>query len=158
VSRSVSAAFWQAIAAERTSASFLLLLTIDHPSFGGPTRLVYNNVDITSRGNVYHKYNFKFEPHRENDDHTTAQATVTIEAIDRTVIQAMRSITTRPTVSVEIILASDPDTVEIGPFGYEVVSVSYDAEWIVANLEFVDVLNDKFPADAMTPDTTPGLF
>jgi hypothetical protein len=156
--RSVSTSFWQAITQERTAAVFLMLLTIDHPELAEPIRLVYNTEDVTSRGVVYHRYNFRIDLQDEKDDGAISEAKLTVEAIDQTIIQAIRTISTAPSVMFELVLASDPDTVEVGPFSYDVKSVNYNVQYVTMNLEFRDVMNDEFPGLSFTPENTPGLF
>jgi hypothetical protein len=58
----------------------------------------------------------------------------------------------------ELVLASDPDAVEVGPFSYDVKSVNYNVQYVTMNLEFRDVMNDEFPGLSFTPENTPGLF
>lgn len=137
---------------------FLMLLTIDHTDLSSPIRLVYNTTSITSRGETYQAYNFKLDLQDEQDDGKISEAKLTIEAIDQTIIQAIREIVDPPSVVFELVLASDPDTVEIGPFRYDVKHVSYNVQYLTITLEFQDVMDDEFPALSFTPEYTPGLF
>nr|BDD43791.1 hypothetical protein 11 [Spirochaetaceae bacterium] len=156
--RSVSAAFWQAITQERTSAVFLMLVTIEHPDLTSPIRLVYNTQSVTSRGNTYQKYRFRIDLEDEKEDGMVSEARLTVEAIDQTLIQAIREIETAPTVTFELVLAADPDTVEVGPFVYDVTNVPYDLQFLSMTLEYQDVMDDEFPSKSFTPEYTPGLF
>jgi len=158
MSRSVSTAFWQAVTQERTNAVFLMLLTIDHPDLSSPLCLVNNTVAITSRATVYQPFNFAVQLEEEKDDGVVGEAKLNIEAVDQVIIQAIRGIDTAPTVLLELIIAADPDTVEVGPFSYDVIEVNYNAQSLSMTLQFQDVMDDEFPALAFTPQFTPGLF
>ena len=158
MSRSVSAAFWSAIASERTTEVFLMLLTIDHTYLPSPLRYVYNTTPIVSRGDTYAPTFFKFDGHDEGEDGILTGAKLTVEAIDRQLIAVLREIDEAPTVTTEIVLSSDPSAVEIGPFVFDIASFTYDVQSIQCDLEYRDVMGDEFPADAFTPENTPGLF
>ncbi|MEX2444510.1 MAG: DUF1833 family protein [Alkalispirochaeta sp.] len=158
MSRPVSAAFWSAIASERTSEVFLLLVTVDHPQLGSPLRYVYNTQPVTSRGDVFEPTFFRFDGQDEGEDGILTGAQLTLEAVDRQIIEILRQIDQAPSVTTEIVISSDPDSVEIGPFVFDVRSVAYNAQVVRCELEYRDVMSDEFPVDAFTPENTPGLF
>ncbi len=62
------------------------------------------------------------------------------------------------TVTMTVVLASSPNTIEAGPFGFTVREVGYDTTTIEATLQYEDVLNDAHPADIYTPTDFRGLF
>lgn len=158
MSRPVSAAFWSAIASERTSEVLLLLVTVDHPDLSEPLRHVYNTEPVTSRGDVFEPTFFQFDGQDEGEDGILTGAQLTLEAVDRQIIEILREIDQAPTITTEIVLASNPDTVELGPFVFDVVSVTYNSQFVQCELEYRDVMTDEFPADSFTPENTPGLF
>lgn len=61
-------------------------------------------------------------------------------------------------VTLSLVMASTPDTIEAGPFTFNLREVEYDAEFVSGNLLFEDILNEPFPADSFTPARFPGLF
>lgn len=70
----------------------------------------------------------------------------------------LREITGIPTASFSIIMASEPDDVQAGPFELSLHHADYDGTTVTGELVFQDLLNEPFPGISFTPATTPGLF
>jgi len=157
VSRTLSAAARNAIFASQTAEAFLVLLTLDHPTWGAPVRVTSDAVDTASRGYTYKPFPFLVSLPEERDD-ALARVRLTIDNVDRSIIAALRPLTSPPTVTLEVVLASSPDTLEAGPFDFTLRNVEYDALTITGDLMFEDVLNEPFPAGSFTPASYPGLF
>lgn len=157
MSRSLSLTARQAINAQETGEVFLFLLTIDDASLAAPIRVVNNTVNVTSNGNEFVAYPFEIT-FPDDDAETVGGATLRIDNVDRQIVQAVRSITSAPAVTLEVVMASAPDTVEAGPFDFSLQGVSYDALAVQGQLVFEDVLNAAIPQHTMTPQTFPGLF
>lgn len=156
MSRDVSLSARQALYAQETGEVFLLLLTIDHTSLAAPIRVVNNTVDVISRGLTF--LAFPFEITLPDDDaETLSGARLTISNVDRQIVQAVRSISGAPSVLLEVIMASAPDTVEAGPFDFTLRQAQYDAQSVSGALVFEDILNMAIPAHTMTPQLFPGL-
>ncbi len=157
MSRDITITAKQAIYSQQTSEVFLVLLTIDHADLGAPIRVVNNTVDIVSNGNTFIGFPFFIDMPQERDDQL-ARVTLTIDNVDRQIVTAVRSLTSAPSVVMEIVLASDPDTIEAGPFSFTMRDVRYDSLVVEGELSFEDVLNEPYPGDSFTPATHPGLF
>jgi hypothetical protein len=157
VSRTVSAAARQAVNAQNTDEVFLLLLSLDHDELAEPVRVVNNTENITSRGNLFVAYPFEVNLPDEDPDQL-ARVQLRIDNVDRVIIDSLRAITDPVTVSLEVIMASSPDTVEAGPFSMSLVSASYDTLLVTGDLVFEDVLNEPFPGGTYIPSDYPGLF
>src|SRR5512134_883732 len=123
--RTLSAAAKAAIHAAQTAQVFLMLLTISHPSIVA-LRLVNDMQDITSRGNLYQRFPFALTLPDESDDRL-ATVQLSVDNVDRQIVQAVRTIQSPATATLEVILASAPDVVEAGPFDFTLRSVEYDA-------------------------------
>ena len=157
MSRNLTLTAKQAIYAPQTSQVFLSLLEINHPDLLSPLRFVNNSKDVTSRSNVYLAYPFLIDLPEESAERIS-QVTLQIDNVDRAIVQAIRPLTSKPTIALEEILASSPDTVEAGPFLFSLENVRYNALVIEGNLAFEDILNESFPGESFTPATHPGLF
>lgn len=157
MSRTLSAAALSAALAQETSEVFLALLEIAHDDLGSPIRAVNNMEDVTSNGDVYAAFPFEVAMPAESGD-APSKAVLRIDNVDQSVITAIRSITTPPTATLSVILASSPDTIEAGPFEFTMREVDYDAQFVRAELHFEDILNEPFPADKYTPNNFPGLY
>jgi len=157
VSRDITVTAKQAIYSQETSEVFLVLLTIDHADLAAPIRVVNNTKNIVSNGNTFIGFPFFADMPQERDDRL-ARVTLTIDNVDRQIVTAVRSITSPPSATMEVVLASDPDTVEAGPFSFTLRDVRYDSLVVEGELSFEDVLNEPYPGDSFTPATHPGLF
>jgi len=144
--------------AQSSDDPFLTLFTLDHPDWGSPIYLINNTESITSNGNV-------FEPFPVNitlpvdDGETVRSSKITFDNVSRELIDEIRSTTDNNiSVKLEMVLASDPDTVEIEIGEMKIVSVQYDAQKITATLTMDDFLNTEVTEEKYTPTNYPGLF
>lgn len=155
--RSLSAALKAGLFAQETGEVILPLLTVTHASMS-TLRFVRNQTSITSRGNTYVPYPFDaLLP--DDTDEGEMRVQITIDAIDRQIIIAIRSLTTPPGILLELIRAADPDTVEMSVPDCLLRSVEYDAQVITGQLGFQeDIRNEPFPQHTFTPNLFPGLF
>ena len=139
-----------------TDECFLVLLTIDHPNLGSPLRFVNDMVNTTSRLNVYQAFPFSIALPTEIT-RQTATAVLTISAVDQQIINAIRSITTPPTILIELILASDPDTVDRS-YDMEVAGVDADASTVSLTLIYDRTYYDRCPSPTFSSSDFPGLY
>ena len=157
MSRSLSSTFLEAIYSQETSEVFLLLLEIDHDDLSGPIRVANNYANVTSSGNTYVGFPFELSLPADFEDQLPA-ITLTICNVDRQVVDAVRTIDGPATADLSVVLASDPDTIEIGPLSLTLREVSYDALTVSGSLQPEDLLNEPFPGDIFSPGNYPGLF
>lgn len=155
--RTLSSPAKAAIFAQETGEVFLHLITISHALLVPSLRFVDNHVDITSRGNVYLGWPFEITLPAERDD-AVPNVQIQIDNVDRRIIEGIRRLTSAPQITLEIILASSPDTVEAGPFDMKLRTIEYNALTITGTLAPEDVLAEPYPPFAYTPQYFPGLF
>jgi hypothetical protein len=153
----VSSRARKALFAQETDEVFLPLLTITHASLTTPIRVVHNPQNITSRGNLFVGYPFDMELPPADPDQPP-RLRLTIDNIDRDIVASLRTLSTPPGVTLEVVLAATPDTVEAGPYVMTLTGVDYDALTITGDLAAEDVLAEPYPGDAFTPAKFPGLF
>ncbi len=156
--RTLSSDVLTAIHAQTTDKAFLNLLTIDHDDLPSPLRLVDNTENVTSRGNVYTAFPFRaaLPPETENE---VPRVQIMICNVDRSLMDEIRALVSPPSITLEVILASTPDTVEVGPFSFVMKSVDYDQVTIESTIGFEeDFLTEPFPAGRFSPTDFPGLF
>lgn len=156
MARTLSSTALASIHAQETGEVWLVLLTISHASLPSPIRVVNNNEDITSRGNIYQAFPFDIVLPGEDPDGIT-KAMLRFDNVERTAITAIRGLTSPPSVTIEVILASAPDTVEISFEGLTVRNVTYDAVQIEGELHFESLWTEPITL-TMTPSRFPGLF
>jgi len=157
MSRSTSNTFKEAVNAAETSEAFLILLTIDHSSLGSPFRFTSDGVDTVSRGDTYIQYPFDIQL-PPNDTDVLPSITLTIDNVHRTLVETIRTISSPPSITVEVVLGSDPDTVEMSLPDFILTDVSYDRLTIqgTLNVEFLETT--AYPADNYNTVNFRGLF
>ena len=157
MSRDMSLRAREAIYSQETGEVFLELLEISHTDLSSPIRVVNNNEPIVHGGNTFHAFPFRVSPPGEKQSEIT-KAKLTIDAVDRTVIEAIRSINTAATVTYKVILAATPDTVEAGPFVFTLKNTNYSAYSVSGDLVYEDRLFMNVPSMKFSPRLFPGLF
>lgn len=157
MSRSLSTVTKKAIFAQETDKVFLLLLTISHATLAAPIRVVNDMVDLVSRGNTFTGFPFQIALPDEKDE-SLPQMKLQIDNVDRSIVTAVRNMTSPATITLEVILASAPDTVEASFSGFTLRDVTYDAIVVEGTLRMEDILNEAFPQHTFTPNLFPALF
>ena len=155
--RPLSLAARQAIFSQETDEVFLVLLAISGIGLATPLRFVNNSADLVSRGNTYLAYPFRISLPDERED-SPAQVSLSIDNIDQSIVTAVRLLTQPPTIRLEVVLASSPDTLEAGPFDFALRGVEYDAMLVRGTLAFEDFLSESYTADSFDPTRFAGLF
>lgn len=153
----VSATARAALFAQQADEAFLALLMIEHDDLPASLRFVNNPQDVTSRGNVYLGFPFTIDLPPQDPDRPP-RVRLLIDNIDRQIVAGLRTIATPLTITLEVVLASSPDTVEVGPFAMTLASAVYDALTIEGDLAYQDVLNEPFPGDSFSPGRFLALF
>jgi len=157
MSRSISIVARRAINAQETGEVFLEILSLEHPEFDSPVCVVNNTEPITSNGITYNPFPFQIDLPREEEGQIS-KATLKIDAIDRSLIEKIRTIDTPMDATLSVLLASQPDTIEAGPFNFKVKNVTYNATVISGDLIYEDVLKLRYPKNVFDPYDFPGLF
>lgn len=156
MSRTLSAAAIKDMFAQSSGEAFLLLLTLEHPDMT-TVRVVNNTESVTSRGNVY--IGFPFECALPNDvADQLASVQLRISNVDRRIVGELRGIEGPMSATAEVIAASRPDVVEIGPMVFDLTNAEYDVESIVATLAYEPILSEPFPAGVFDPQRFPAVF
>lgn len=157
MSRSLSSSARAAFFSPEMDDVVLLLLTIDEESLSEPIRVVHNTEDIVSRGDAYVAFQFAVELPAETGD-APRPVRIQIDAIDQSVVKAIREAVGQPRVTMEIVLASDPDTVEAGPFDFRLESATYSAVTITGEVNFESVEKTRSLNHKFSPFLFPDLF
>jgi hypothetical protein len=158
--RTLSTDFVAASQQLQTSEVFLTLLeVVIHENGGGTTlhHFVNNKQDITSNTVIYDKASFEIDLGGDTGD-TTPQTTLRFDAGQRDIIRTLREVDARPEINLSIVLASNPDAVEIGPINYEVESFQIADTLVSMTLIVEPILNETIPSDTYTPTLSPGLW
>lgn len=155
--RTTSDTFRAAVYAPETDEVFLILLEINEASLAEPIRFAHNNEPITSGGDVYAASFFDVALPSQSADNIEP-VRLTVGNVDRAITDSIRLAVGRPQVTLEVVLASDPDTIEAGPFEFELEGVEYDALTVTGELVYDSVTALRYPADMVTPWNFPDAF
>jgi hypothetical protein len=165
--RVTSAFFTSAVNSRETGEVFVILLTIDEDSLDAPIRVSTDNGDTftvdseTVRGTISRGENFIFFPMKislaTDKDGVPPTMQISIENVSRDLIVAIRSMSAPPTVLVEVVLASQHDTVEASFANFKLSSADYDM-WITGTLSREHFYTEPYPGIQILPSNFPGCF
>lgn len=167
MSRDVTPSFLGAAFAQETGEVPICLLTVTHEDLADP---IYLSSDATtrlseqplvygteSRGEQYIYLPFEFTLPDDRSD-SPPRVQLTMDNIDRSLVAVLRSFASPANVMMEIVLASDLDTVEITMPSLQMSDVTIGDRTITATLVADALINEPHPAGQFTPGAFPGLF
>lgn len=160
MSRDVSLTFIAAVNAQETDEAFILLVTIDHPDLPAPIYLNNSGENQVSRGNTYLACPFQCTL-AEDSDERPPQAKLVFDNIDRTMVAALRAagaVGRAPTVTMELVKASDLNTVEAEFTDFEMREITYNSLTIEATLTLENLFQEPACGYTFSPTYFPGLF
>jgi len=156
VSNNISNKLLSEFYGQNSSDPFLMFVTLSHPSFS-PIYLVDNTVNLTSRGIEYQAFPMRIR--LPVDDGETARAVnIEFDNASLELIEELRSITTPIEVKLEMILASELDSVQIALENLTMTNITYDKQKIMAMLSMDGFLDTELTSESYTPQLYPGLF
>ncbi|WP_396616804.1 DUF1833 family protein [Lysobacter soli] len=147
----------RAILARETEEVFLVLLAIEHPDIA-TVRIVNNTEPVVRSDGTYLPYPFEAVL-PEDTDTAAPQVQLRIDNCDREVVRQLRSLSGVPKCTMRVVLASNPNVDEVGPYAFSILTADYDALSISVAIGYEeDFLNQAVPAQTYTPTNSPGLF
>lgn len=149
--------FIQASNAVETGEVFLSLLEFTHPDLPDALYFVDNTVAIVSNGITYNPYPFRITLPEDNEG-VLPSVDLTIDNVDQTLIEAIRGFNNPPIVTLKIILASNPDTIEIQLDNLKLRNVKFDVFTISGKMVMDSPLGRKFPSGTYNPKQYLALF
>jgi hypothetical protein len=155
--RSLSNAALKAMMDEVTNEAFLLLVTFAHLPTNEIFRVVLNTEDITSQGALFTATFFEFSL-PETSDRAPQGCNVSMDNVDRRMVDMLRRITEPLRVRIQLVLASQPDVIEMQLDDLVLREVSWDANRIEGTLVSEDPMNQAFPGHLYEPRTFQGIF
>lgn len=166
MSRTLSPSALSSVFAQQTENAFILLLTIDHPTYAEPIRICSDPYEvlpmagvrgIISRGIEYVFLPFEFQL-PNSDDTGLSRARLSIDNVDRQIVAAVRTADSAISIGMEIVTSRDPDVVEVSMQGFKLDNIEYNAMRVNGDIsmEYFDL--EPFPAGRFTPSDFPGLF
>jgi hypothetical protein len=111
---------------------------------------------VPSRGN-----NFLFLPFEitlPTEEDAAPRCRITMHDVTRYLVPVIRGLNGAPNVTIELVLSSNPDVVEVSFGGFLMGGISYTADSITGDLTVESLAVEPFPAHTFTPSHFPGLF
>lgn len=135
---------------------FLMLVTMKHESFD-TLRFVNDAVDIESRGNTFVAFPIKITLPTD-DGEAKREVKMSLDNVSLELIDELRSVVTPISAKIEMVLASQPDVVQMEVVDLLLRNITYNRQTISATLHLDDFLNTEMASERYTPTTFPGIF
>lgn len=165
---SMSPAALRAVFAPESSDTLIVLLTLSGSNLQENIRLadnytkrLYENDEeiaygVTSQGLDY--YFLPFSLSLPTEDDAAPRAQITLNDVSRRILPQVRRLTTAPSIAIKLVLASNPNYVEVDFGEFLLANISYSGESITGELTLESLEVEPFPCDSFTPSYFPGLF
>lgn len=157
MSRLLSSRALRSALAQETGEVWLVLITLRHPAIDPPIRVTSDAVATVSRSETFQPYPFELTLADDDGEHP-GTVRLSIDNVAREIVFALRSIDSAPTVTIEVVLASQPDAIEASWEEYSLVNVEYDALKVSGEISQEPILSERYPAGSFDPARFPGLF
>jgi hypothetical protein len=142
---------FRAALAQHTDEVFLHCLTIDHPSLSPAIRIVNNTVDLERTAGTFIGFPFSVRLQLSSDE-MDATAEIVVDNVDQRIVAALRGLSYGAKVTYEAVLASAPNSVQQGPFEYEIQGFSANLSTVTLSISFaLGFLSEAFPKDYFAP-------
>lgn len=164
--RNLSLTTRQAIYGSQTKQAFIVLLTISHPNWTDDVRISSDPTQLLpvasvrgtlSNGDEYLFGNFNITLPSQDGTQVT-RATISVDNVSREIVRQLRQADSKVNVSLQVVLSSNPDLVEVTVSDFKLERVNYDA-FVVSgdiSIEYFDL--EPFPYQRFTPSKFPAMF
>src|SRR5687767_14351631 len=147
----------RAMFARESTEVFVGLLRITHPTLSQPLRFANSREDFPSRGNIYDGTSFdaRLPPQVDGAEPIVE---IVVQNVDRLVDAALAVLVSEPIFVYEMVLASEPDTVVVGPYRLPLRSSETRMGTLTLTLGGSDpMLSRAFPRIRYSQADFPGL-
>jgi hypothetical protein len=154
----LSAPAIRALTRRENDIPIILLLTIEHADLASPLRLARNTVgdNIISNGHTFTAAPFDFE--WPQDDENAPVARLTAINVDRAIGEALESIVTPCDCTLQVVMATSPDTIEREGISFQLRNAQWDGGFMTAELTQAYFATEPWPRWRITPRLFPSLF
>jgi hypothetical protein len=143
---------------DETAAVFLHLLKLEAEGTA-PLYLVDNTEPVTSNGVTYTPCAFTCVLPAQTGDGTSKPCQIEIDNVDRRIAEiAEETVSVPVTLTVTIIMAQNPDVIELGPLSFILRNISIGKETVQAELYDFYIYDRNLPGLRYSPRDFPGLF
>lgn len=145
------------IFAQESEDPFLVLVTITHEDFPEPFYLVNNSETITSRGITYNPFPMRIVL-AADDGESLKDYRIEFDNVSLELIESLRSVTGPINISMEMVLASLPNEVQMSQYDLKITNITYNAHLITAIIVLDNFLNTEVTSERYEPSNFPGIF
>lgn len=156
MSRDSSSKLLSIVNSETPADVFLYVVTVKWEDLTY-SRFVRNYEDIISRGNTFTASSFEIALPEEPLD-TIPTIKFRFGVSEKVPLQRLITATQLPELTLEVVLASNPDIVEVGPFTFDMRGFSINGVIVDVEAGFEPFLDLSVPQLKYTPMLFPGLF
>jgi hypothetical protein len=143
--------------AQESDDPFLLLSTLTHPSFSGPIRLVNNTENIVSNGETFVAFPMNIRLPAD-DGETVREVAMEFDNVSLELVDEFRAVTTPIEIRLDLVLASNPDYIQLSFTDLKLRNINYNKQRISAKLTLDSFLNIELTSEKYGPSNYPGLF
>jgi hypothetical protein len=153
----IPTAVLRSLFSRRSGDPLIYLLTIDHASFGAPYRFCTNATghDVVSNGNTFKAAPFTLYWPDESDEIPSAQLVAV--NVDREIGLALEAINGACSAQIEVVMASDPDTVWKTAQDFELRGCKWNAMTLEAIITREPIHTEPIPWVSATPRLFPTI-
>ena len=141
--------------AQESDDPFLTLVTLSHNTF--IARLVNNSSDIVSNGFTFTAFPMKIRL-PVDDGETARDFSIELDNVSLVLIQNLRSVTGGIGVTIQLILASMPNVIQMEHTDLIIRAINYNAKTISARIVLDNFLTVEMTSERYTPTNFPGMF
>lgn len=155
MSRTLSSTAISSTQSTESGEVWLILMIIDHASLTTPLYLVNNTEDVIVPAylgdpeQTYTAYPFDVTFGQDTGE-TLPAVLLAFDNVDQLLIDTIRTISDSPDITIKLVLASQPEIVEIEISDLKLREIKYDAYTINGTLYADDILNQRWPKDNVT--------
>lgn len=131
---------------------WIALLTLQHDDMNGgqPVRLARNpTADIISNGLTFTRSWFEIE--LPSDDEVVATSRISIQNVDAAIGKALELLTGPIDCTIQVVLASQPDTYGREFRKFKLRNTSWDALNVTGEISQATIINNRWPRFQVTP-------
>jgi hypothetical protein len=155
--RLLSSVALRSINAEETGEVWVPLVKLTGGGVGAPIRIAANGEAVVHMGETYQPFPFQMDLPDEEPEAEAVMRWV-MDNTNLEFIEEFRQATGPITAEAFWVLASQPDTIEIGPLVTELRGFEYDEETISGTLQVDPIMELTFGEKQFNPANTPAIF
>lgn len=145
------------------ATNYVWLISIDHDDLGSPIRICGNTDDVVSDGDTYTAFELAIPVPQERSEELPLVSLILTNVNNSTVLSPLRQLShqtvDRALVTTSIVRADSPDTVEVGPFEFELLSLTARGTRTELSLSYQHQLTaNNWPSYKVVPARFPSAF